>query len=156
MTSSARLVANRRNALRSSGPRTTRGKARSSRNALLHGLSLSVRCDSESGAKIDALAEKMRLAIGTSPETASLLAEARISLLRAREALVRLIDQGLREQVGTPQEGLELNQRIGLAVTAKASKLASYGRYERRAWSRLKKLLALVGKHSSEPEEISH
>jgi len=37
-TSTARVEANRRNAQRSTGPRTTEGKARSSRNALTHGL----------------------------------------------------------------------------------------------------------------------
>ncbi len=38
MTSTNRLAANRRNAQRSTGPRSERGKARSSRNALRHGL----------------------------------------------------------------------------------------------------------------------
>src|SRR5437660_10219908 len=36
--SAKRLAANRRNALRSTGPRTTEGKRRSSTNALKHGL----------------------------------------------------------------------------------------------------------------------
>ena len=38
MTTPAKAKANRRNARRSTGPRTARGKARSSRNALSHGL----------------------------------------------------------------------------------------------------------------------
>src|SRR3954462_14574520 len=37
-TSPRRLAANRRNALKSTGPRTSAGKKRSSRNALKHGL----------------------------------------------------------------------------------------------------------------------
>ena len=36
--SQARRIANRANAARSTGPRTRRGKARASRNALRHGL----------------------------------------------------------------------------------------------------------------------
>lgn len=39
MTTPARIAANRRNALNSRGPKTAEGKARSSRNALTHGLS---------------------------------------------------------------------------------------------------------------------
>jgi hypothetical protein len=38
MTSEKQLEANRRNAMRSKGPKTAEGKARSSRNNLLHGL----------------------------------------------------------------------------------------------------------------------
>ena len=38
MTTASRIAANRKNAQRSTGPKTTRGKARSSRNATRHGL----------------------------------------------------------------------------------------------------------------------
>ena len=40
-SSPARLAANRANALRSTGPRTAEGKARSSQNATTHGLTAS-------------------------------------------------------------------------------------------------------------------
>jgi hypothetical protein len=38
MATAAQIAANRRNALKSTGPRTAAGKAASSRNALRHGL----------------------------------------------------------------------------------------------------------------------
>ena len=43
-TSAARVEANRRNAQRSTGPRTTEGKQKSSRNALKHGLCRTLAC----------------------------------------------------------------------------------------------------------------
>ncbi len=42
MTSERKIAANRRNAAQSTGPRTRAGKARTSRNALLHGLASNV------------------------------------------------------------------------------------------------------------------
>jgi hypothetical protein len=42
MTSTRRIEANRANAKASTGPRTTRGKARAAQNALRHGLSLPI------------------------------------------------------------------------------------------------------------------
>ena len=43
MTSAAKLDANRRNALKSTGPKTEAGRARSSRNAETHGLTSDAR-----------------------------------------------------------------------------------------------------------------
>ena len=45
MATEKQIAANRINALRSTGPRTLRGKSRSSRNALQHGLSISMLLD---------------------------------------------------------------------------------------------------------------
>jgi hypothetical protein len=43
MASGRQIAANRRNAKKSSGPRTADGKERSRRNALSHGLSIAIR-----------------------------------------------------------------------------------------------------------------
>src|SRR5579859_4383002 len=56
MTTQKQFAANRANAKRSTGPRTTAGKQKSSRNALRHGLSLLDHSDSSAGAMVSAIA----------------------------------------------------------------------------------------------------
>jgi hypothetical protein len=59
--SARRLAANRRNAKRSTGPRTARGKRRSSRNALKHGLCAPFeRLPTECGATFNTFLEELR------------------------------------------------------------------------------------------------
>ena len=57
MATVRQIAANRRNAQRSTGPRTAVGRSMSSRNALRHGLSLPQEKDSATNAAIDALAQ---------------------------------------------------------------------------------------------------
>jgi hypothetical protein len=56
MATAKQIEANRRNAKRSTGPRTASGKSKSSRNALRHGLSLPLTIDGSTMAEIDELA----------------------------------------------------------------------------------------------------
>ncbi len=56
MASVCQIAANRKNARRSTGPRTAASKARVSRNALWHGLGIPVTRDPEVSAEIDRLA----------------------------------------------------------------------------------------------------
>lgn len=61
MTTPAKVAANRRNAVRSTGPRTPEGKASSSRNALRHGLlSREVLLPKERGEDLASFAERLR------------------------------------------------------------------------------------------------
>jgi hypothetical protein len=55
MATPKQIAANRRNATRSTGPRTAAGKSSSSRNALLHGLSLPPIRDATTIAKLEEL-----------------------------------------------------------------------------------------------------
>src|SRR5215472_11641031 len=56
MTSETRRAANRRNAARSTGPRSAAGKKRASQNALCHGLAISLGQDAETRAEIERMA----------------------------------------------------------------------------------------------------
>jgi hypothetical protein len=61
MASERQIRANRRNALKSTGPRTKAGKAASSRNALRHGLTAhQVVIEGEDPARFDALRDRFR------------------------------------------------------------------------------------------------
>jgi len=57
MTSEGKQESNKRNALRSTGPRTAGGKLRSRHNARRHGLAAPIQDDPEVKGRIDSLAE---------------------------------------------------------------------------------------------------
>jgi len=118
VTSAARQQANRANALASTGPRTSAGKAISARNARRHGLNLPALRDPALADEIAALGRE--IAGPGAParrfELACRIAAAQLDLLRVRRARHELFS-------GNP--------------TATA-RLAVFDRYERRALSRRK------------------
>ena len=63
MTSPAKIRANRRNALRSTGPRTRAGKAIAARNSRLHGLTLPVLADPSLSGEVVALARRIETSL---------------------------------------------------------------------------------------------
>ena len=88
MRPSARARANRRNARRSTGPKTPPGKARVALNALRRGLAVAVTADPALGAEIEGLA---RAIAGPDADPLRLergrrIAEAQIDVLRVRRA----------------------------------------------------------------------
>jgi hypothetical protein len=94
MTSSEQIDANRKNGARSRGPRTSTGKARSSQNAIRHGLTVSILKDST----LRPEAEKLALALA-GPDAGSArfiqalrIAEAQLDLVRIRGAQVNLME----------------------------------------------------------------
>ena len=93
MTSPARLAANRRNAQRTTGPRTSSGRQRSARNSLKHGLAIPLGMLPDMQAAIARLAYQIA---GTNPdpnrfELARRLAEAEIDLRRVRAARLAIL-----------------------------------------------------------------
>ena len=93
MTSDRRREANGANATASTGPRSKAGKARSSKNALRHGLNVSIWDDAALASRAKDLA--LRIA-GPKPDTerlarASAIAEAQFTVDRVRSRRMRLL-----------------------------------------------------------------
>lgn len=118
MASEKQIAANRVNTLKSTGPRTAAGRARSSRNAYRHGLSRPVAPDFE---VVESLARILvREAAGEDQlEAARALAAAQLELKRIRAVKVAATPS-------RPDQMLDAEVLIGLCAI---------GRYERLALS---------------------
>ena len=135
MTSERKIAANRNNAKKSTGPRSEGGRSVSRRNALRHGLAVSIGNDSAFGSDVEDLAKLLSSANGSHSVSgvAREAAEAQLDLSR-----IRNIQDCLYETIyfvdGAASDRLaELND-----------KLAKLERYERRALSRRKRALRLM------------
>jgi hypothetical protein len=131
MTSDRKIESNRKNAQKSTGPRSEAGQRRSRRNALRHGLAIAIGSDPSSSEDINRLAGI--LAQGRSGpnigEFAHQAAEAEIDLLRIRKLRASRINAGVR---GKSETRLDDHSRLD-------DELATFERYERRAFSRRKR-----------------
>jgi len=118
MTSERKIAANRRNAAKSTGPRTRQGKATVSRNALRHGLASATVDHGEEPEKVARIAGL--IAGKTSDEArfeqAIIIAESWLSISRIRAFRVKAIER-FRERMKSPFfSGSPLPQEIdGLA-----------------------------------------
>ena len=129
MTSARKLEANRANARASTGPKISRGRARSAKNALRHGLSLPPRAHPPLYEEARALAN--RIAGPQAGDAINLLslrvAEAQIDLGRVRAARQSFMSQILSDTDVEKELTIE-----------EANALLRFDRYERRARSRRK------------------
>ena len=97
MTSETKRAASRRNAARSTGPRSAVGKKRASQNALRHGLAISLHEDAAAQAEIERMA-KLICGGGASRlkhELALVMAESEIVQRRVRMARVAIIERAM-------------------------------------------------------------
>jgi hypothetical protein len=118
MTTEREVAANRRNAAKSTGPRTRRGKATVSRNALRHGLASAIVGHGGEPEKVACLARLIagKSSDGVRYEQAIIIAESWLSISRIRLFRVKAIER-FRERMESPFfPGSPLPQEIdGLA-----------------------------------------
>src|SRR3954469_11881813 len=87
MATDRQIAANRRNGALSRGPKTAAGKARSSRNALKHGLAVPITRDRATARKIRRAARQLSPSTeGDAIRNAQMAAEASFDLARVRAA----------------------------------------------------------------------
>src|ERR671936_5830 len=141
MASERQIAANRRNALKSTGPRTAAGRAKSSRNACRHGLRAGLRPNQP------AEVERMARLLGGGDAGPLVLswahtaAEASLDIVRIRRVSLALIDEmeslftWLDSRSGediAPEE----SARIKETATRLVKRLDALTRYENRADAR--------------------
>lgn len=141
MISKRKLQANRRNALKSTGPRTRRGKARSSRNALRHGIATITSCNPTYAEEIERMAT-MICAGNPDPllfEQAARIAECDV-LLRCisdeKLAAIERVCDATTLALSRQQQRSPVQYE---ALEAAAPDLERLFRYERRTRSRQKR-----------------
>jgi hypothetical protein len=141
MASQRKIEANRRNALRSTGPRTDAGKARSRRNALKHGLEVPINRDNAFVEQIEALATELTPLSDKPREIVRLAAEWQLEVARVQATRVDIINRELRQQAGTVDDAVDEKARVASAIAETLPNLLALDRYERRALLRLRKVL---------------
>ena len=131
MASEKQISANRANALKSRGPRSDAGKARSSRNATRHGLAANIWKQASAVSSIEQLTQHFR-ADGYSEQKSRLAAVAEYQTKAIRNVRCRIGEQIFEAADGRgPEETLAKNLR----------RLQSIDRYETRIASLKKRAL---------------
>jgi hypothetical protein len=138
MASQAQFEANRRNAGKSTGPRSAAGKKRASRNAISHGLSRPM-FGAELARAVEVLASRILADHGKADDQHALasarqIAEAEFELARVQRIKVALIERAAVDTLSLMPE--HEPQRTAEAVRRALPDLVRLTRYERRAAGR--------------------
>jgi hypothetical protein len=139
VASERQIAANRANARKSSGPRSSAGKSRASSNAYRHGLSLSFGTNAPLAPQLETLARKIAgyAVDAISLERAREIAQAEFDIARVRRAKVALIESAracaAAERPPMPPQDPD---RSAEAIRRALPELRKLERYERRAAAR--------------------
>ena len=146
MARANRTSANRRNAAKSTGPRSIAGKQRASKNSYRHGLSARIGANSQLDSRIERLARAIAgdTIDAISLEYARTAAQAEFDLARIRELKVALIQKAkkLKQAEAAGENAIEATttnlepEREALALCRAVPDLLWFDRYERRAAAR--------------------
>ena len=148
MSSPARLAANRANAQRSTGPRTVEGKARSSMNAVKHGLrSRQPLLADEDPAEFHELRDRLVEALAPDGVHEELLVDDAVALVWRLQRLHRV--EVALFSIGAPAPVLEAlrlagedEAGVGAAFSSQAHAFSLLSRYEASLAHRLRRTLA--------------
>jgi hypothetical protein len=142
MATDRQIAANRRNGALSRGPKTAAGKARSSRNAVKHGLAIPITRDRAAARKIRRAARQMApLAVGDSILNAQIAAEANFELARVRAAFEAVVARISHTSNAGPGDTCSTGSGKSAAPIRTLAELDKLDRYERRAFSRRRRAL---------------
>lgn len=139
MTSDAKIRANRRNARRSSGPKTAIGKAISRRNARKHGLAVPLDMDDPEISELANVMAELGHMFGQARELARVAARDQCEVTRVRRARTDMLNEKIRTMSDSEDQSVTADQRIASVTALLLPNLEALDRYERRALSSLRK-----------------
>ena len=146
MTSAARIEANRRNARRSTGPRSKAGKVRVARNAFKHGLSVPIGAD-DLHAELEVFVQAFEGEFPSAKDSKefSRFVEGQVELLRARHFKADLIN---RAAARLKTSSSDIEECVATGFGQKAQLLKAFDRYERRALSKRSRALRKLARRT--------